>query len=382
MSSLVRPAAARGALAFLSAALLVTSTLAACSSTNSTPGQGASSSSSSGGAGCSSAPKLSKNDFCKTCTFAANASPATCQTPRVVDACCAWVQAPTEDLVRSTGLNRYSGDDATIQLGCLDDPGVAAPSQVVTLKGFLRVFSSGGDSAGGKIEIFREGPNGALGDPVGQPVTVTSDDKLHPAQTPKPDWLKKCPDGGCTFRAFEYAGIPTETPLIIKTSDASGGNQWADLYEYNVYFPTTAVAAGVVKFDPAVVAATDINTIASAAGGLIVKPEKGLIAGEVHDCGDVRLSGAMVDTDVAHEAEMFYFGDNESDPLPDRTRGSQGTSRLGLFGTLNVQTGVPIRISAIGKRGDATMLLGTYTVQAFPRAVTAVVFRGRRPNQK
>jgi hypothetical protein len=200
---------------------------------------------------------------------------------------------------------------------------------------------------------------------------------------PKLTWLKKCPDGGCTFRGFEYAGIPTETPLIIKTYDAAGTGQWADLYDYNIFFANSAVQAGdVVNYDPAAVAATDINTVASAAGGFTVKADKGLLAGEVHDCGDVRLSGATVDTDAAHESDMFYFGENESDPLPDKSRGALGTSKLGLFGTLNLPTGVPIHISAIGKSGGQTILLGTYTVQTFPGAVTALSLRGRRPWQK
>jgi hypothetical protein len=90
----------------------------------------------------------------------------------------------------------------------------------------------------------------------------------------------------------------------------------------------------------------------------------------------------MVDTDAPHEGDLFYFGDNESDPLPDTTRTARGTSSLGLFGTLNVPTGQPIRISAVGKRGADTILVGTHTVQAFPGAVTALSLRGRRPWQK
>jgi hypothetical protein len=206
---------------------------------------------------------------------------------------------------------------------------------------------------------------------------------MNPPLMPKPEWLKKCPDGGCTFRGFSYAGIPTETPLIIKTSDAGDGSSWAQFYDSNVFFANSAVTTGdVVAYDPSAVAATDINTVASAAGGFTPKPDKGLIAGEVHDCGDVRVSGATVDTDVAHEGDMFYFGENESDPLPDKSRGSLGTSKLGLFGTLNVATGTPIKMSAVGKVNGQTILLGTYTVQAFPGAVTALSFRGRRPWQK
>jgi hypothetical protein len=91
-----------------------------------------------------------------------------------------------------------------------------------------------------------------------------------------------------------------------------------------------------------------------------------------------------VDTDVAHQGDIFYFSDNESNPLPDKTRsaGGLGTSKLGLFGALNVATGVPIHISAVGKSQGADKLLGTYTVQAFPNAVTALSLRGRRPWQQ
>ncbi len=362
---------------------------AACSSSNTAPlADAGSSNSASGGSGsgalsCDAVPTLGKADFCKSCTVAAGAIPNTCRPPRTVNACCSYVQPPAQELVRGTGLNLHSSNDPTINLGCLDAPGELGTPKTVTLNGFLRVFSSGGDSAGVKIEIFKEGPNGALGEPVGSPVITTTDNTKNPPLMPKPEWLKKCPDGGCTFRGFSYAGIPTETPLIIKTSDAGDGSSWAQFYDYNVFFANSAVATGdVVNYDPSAVAATDINTVASAAGGFTPSPDKGLIAGEVHDCGDVRLSGATVDTDVAHEGDMFYFGENESDPLPDQMRGSLGTSKLGLFGTLNVPTGTPIRISALGKLNGQTILLGTYTVQTFPGAVTALSFRGRRPWQK
>jgi hypothetical protein len=363
----------------LCGALLVVSS--ACSSSNSAPVADAGA---GGTASCEGAPTLGKADFCKTCTLAANASPNKCSAPRTIEACCTFVQPPTQELSRGVGLNRNSSNDPTLQLGCLDNPGTVDPAtKTVTLKGFLRVFSSGGDSAGVKIEIFKEGKDGALGDLVGAAVETTKDDVKNPPQLPKPAWLKKCPADGCTFRGFSYAGIPTETPLIIKTSDATGGDQWAALYDYNIFFANTAVQAGdTVSYDPAAVAATDINTVASAAGGFTVRADKGLLAGEVHDCADVRVSGATVDTDVAHEGDMFYFGENESDPLPDKSRGSLGTSKLGLFGTLNLPTNTPIKVSAIGKSGGQTVLLGTYTVQTFPGAVTALSFRGRRPWQK
>lgn len=357
----------------------------ACSSTNTTPVAHAG----TGGAGasCEGVPPLGKADFCASgpskCTLSPQASPSSCKPPRVIDACCAFVQAPAQELVRGTGLNRNSSNDPTLSLGCLDNPCVLGTPKTVTLKGNLRVFSSGGDSAGVKIEIFTEGADGALGEPVGKVVETTNKDAF---QTPKPDWLKKCPDGGCTFRRFTYEGIPTETPLIIKTSDAATGEQRAALYDYNIFFANAAVktegSIEIVEYDPAALAATDINTVASAAGGFTPRPDRGLIAGEVHDCGDVRVSGATVDTDLLHESDMFYLGDNESDPLPDKSRGALGRSKLGHFGTLNTPVGEPIRIRAVGQSGGQTVLLGTHVIQTFPGAVTALSFRGRRPWQK
>lgn len=376
----------RNLLSSFSGACLLVAT--ACSSTNSLPVGDAGTATAA--TTCDGAPALAKAEFCGSgaskCTLSANASPSSCKAPRVIDACCAFVQAPTQELVRGTGLNRNSSNDPTLDLGCLDSPGELGTPKTVTLHGFLRVFSSGGDSAGVKIEIFEEGANGSLGKAVGTPVTTT---QAGPAKTPKPDWLKKCPDDGCTFREFTYAGVPTETPLVIKTSDAGNGEQWADFYDYNIFFANSVVTTGIpnvsgeaVEYDPAAVAATDINTVASAAGGFTPRQDRGLIAGEVHDCGDVRVSGATVDTDLAHEGDMFYFGENESDPLPDKSRGALGTSKLGLFGTLNLPTGQPIRISAVGKVNGQTVLLGTHVVQTFPGSVTALSFRGRRPWQK
>jgi hypothetical protein len=296
------------------------------------------------------------------------------------------------EVKRGIGLNYFSSADPTVNLGCLSNPAPQGTAQTIKLKGFVKLFSSGNDSEGVKIEIFKEGANGALGDLVGSAVVTTTNDQVNPPQMPKPEWLKKCPSGGCNFRAYEYAGVPTETPLIIRTKDASAtALKWSELYDYNIMIPNSAVGKdagcngarvgpGEACYDLTAAAATDINTVASAAGGFTISPDKGVLAGEVHDCGDVRLSGATVDTDLPHQADTFYFGDNESDPLPDTSR--RGTSTLGLFGALNIPTGVPVRVSAVGRYNGQLVLLGTQTVQFFPGAVTAFSFRGRRPWQK
>ena len=326
-------------------------------------------------------------DSCTSCTFSTEANPGTCKDNRPMNACCAWVQEPREEAQRGIGLHYFGSPDGspTPDLGCLANPVALGTPKTVTVTGHVKLFSSGNDSVGVKIEIFKEGPDGALGEPVGTlQVTKDSDAPL----TPLPTWSSKCPVDGCRLRSFTYPGVPTETPLIVKTSDNNGtGNTWSELYDYNIYIPNSAVdATGTATYDPSAVAATDVNTVASAAGGFTIKPDKGVLAGEVHDCGDVRLSGAMVNTDLPHEGDMFYFNDVESNPLPDKTRAPAGlgTSKLGLFGALNIPTDSKngMRISAVVKSGGKDVLLGTYTVRLFPGAITALSFRGRRPWQK
>jgi hypothetical protein len=336
------------------------------------------------------------SDFCSTCT---PANGATCTTSRPIDACCTYVQSPTQEVTRGTGLHYFSSNDATLDVGCLATPPTAGASQMITLTGYVKLFASGNDSQGVKVEVYNEGPQGALGSLVGS-YTTSGVDAADPPQMPLPTWSTKCPQDGCKLRTYFIANVPTETPLIIKTSDATQSGQWSDLYDYNVYIADTATATAspvpgtgitgfpasgtFAEYDASTVAATDVNTVASAAGGLTVAPDKGVIAGEVHDCGDVRISGATVDTDATHDGPLFYFNTNESDPTPDQSRGpgGLGTSNLGLFGALNLATGTPIHVSAVGKVNGATTLLGTYTVQVYAGAVTALSFRGRRPSQK
>lgn len=248
----------------------------------------------------------------------------------------------------------------------------------MTLTGYLKVFVGGDtDSAGVKVEVFQEGKDGALGALVG---TAATTDANSPSRTNT--WLKGCPTEGCTERQFTYPNVPTETPLIIHTSDANNAGKWYDFYDYNVYFSNGQVSNGTVSYDTQAVGTTDPATV-TATLGTSVSSTKGLLAGEVHDCGDVRLSGATVNTDYRGETDMFYFGDDETNPLPDlsRTAPGIGTSQLGLFGALNYPPGVPIHVSAVGLVNGQRKLIGAYTVQVFAGAVTGLSLRGRRPYQ-
>jgi hypothetical protein len=108
----------------------------------------------------------------------------------------------------------------------------------------------------------------------------------------------------------------------------------------------------------------------------------GLLAGEVHDCSDIRQFGATVETTESHQGPLLYFTEDESNPLP--TFSAHDTSHLGLYGALNMQPNTPFRVTAVGEDPASPgqfLMLGTYVVQVYPDAVTALVLRGRRPWQ-
>jgi len=316
--------------------------------------------------------------------------PTTCVDSKPIGACCAWVQDPKTALARGPSSLHYNGappGQTTVDLSCITTPPTAGTPQTVTLTGYLKVFVGGdADSAGVKVEVHQEGPNGSLGALVGTPVAT---DTNSPSRIN--NWLDNCPTDGCVERQYTYLNVPTETPLIIHTYDANNADKWYDFYDYNVYFSNSDVVTGdgggpTVNYDTQAVGTTDPATV-TATLGESVDPTKGLLAGEVHDCGDVRLSGATVNTDYRPQGDIFYFTDNEENPIADesRTAPGLGTSQLGLFGGLNYQAGVPIHISAVGTTDGTTanlQLVGEYVVQVYPNSVTGLSLRGRRPYQK
>jgi hypothetical protein len=143
-----------------------------------------------------------------------------------------------------------------------------------------------------------------------------------------------------------------------------------------------------VTYDATAVAGPDLSTVAGTVGQTI-ESNMGLLAGEVHDCSDLRLGGATVGTTVTTATQVLYFTSDEGNPLP--TQAASDTSDLSLFGALNLPTGQPIRVTATGQcpatapmsvcSPGNNVMLGTYVVQVYPGAVTAISLRGRRPWQ-
>jgi hypothetical protein len=249
------------------------------------------------------------------------------------------------------------------------------------MEGRAKIFSNGCDSRDLKIEVHKvvRSPgtpdDGKVGDLIGTPVSTST-------SSPAVDdvFSGKCP-ANRVLRKFSYPGVPTETELVIVTTAASQPALWATLYDYNVFIANTDanLKGDVWTHDVRALASDDFTTIPSAAMGTPIPAGNGAVAGEVHDCGDVRLGHAYADVDRARQV-LVYMSEEEQGPLPDLTRNSIGTGKLGLYAALNLTPG-PVTMAAVGTVGGKLVSLGYFKAQVYPNAVSVVTLRGLRPFQ-
>ncbi len=247
-------------------------------------------------------------------------------------------------------------------------PPKPAASSLVQMSGTVKIFAHGCESKLVKIEVFEVGADGALGTPAGTALTTAMDCKLNGVASDNKDC--GTPRYECNYI---YGNVPTEKELVVRTS----GLNWAELYDYNVYIPASEVVNGEWKHNLRALASDDYNSIAQSAIGGPITSGNGALAGEVHDCGDVRLQNAIVGIDQPKKI-ITYFTSNEANLIPDTN--ATGTSILGLYAALDVAPG-PVTVAALGNVSGKVTTLGYYHARIFPNAVSIVTFRGTEPFQ-
>lgn len=290
------------------------------------------------------------------------------------------------ELARTTSTKEYSDPSGgSVDLGCFSPAGYPpkpSPGGTVTLTGRMRFAGNGGctpdATLGVSIEVYtvmRTGDpatDGTLGPLVGSAVV---NDGSFPIITEPVD--NKCLDDLRHEPVYSYPGVPLDTELVIKTS----GDGIATVYTYNVYASTDGphydAGSGTYQENAVLLDGNDFTTWPTAAIGKVNGAGLGMVFGEVHDCGDIRLQNATVDVS-AQRTGLVYTDDNEDNPLPNSS--SVGTGWLSRFLAFEMDPGF-MRVSAVGLSGAQLMSVGYFDVRVFSDAATHVKLRGLRPFQ-
>ena len=306
-----------------------------------------------------------------------------------VENCCVLLKPPSNDgkLLRSSQVDEYSGDGPPA-LSCFEPAGYptkitsgTGDTSEVTLTGVLKAFSGGCDLKGVTIEVYKvqrtgdpetDGTRGAL---VGTAVNITDAD---PAVEEEDD---DCTDDVVINREYTYANVPMNTELMVLTYGAN----WRELYTYNLFIaegdPDLDSESGTYTKDIRALMEADFNTIPTVAIGAPIGAGNGALGGEIHDCGNVRLQNAVVETSGSRRA-MIYFNDDEENPMPKNGRKQTGITSV--FAALDAKPGFH-RLTATGlieQDGQSVpVTLGYYDVRVFPDAVTSVTLKGLQPHQ-
>lgn len=285
------------------------------------------------------------------------------------------LKGPTDELKRSDTVKEFAGTGAP-QIACYEPanyPKAPGASAMVTAKGLAKIFSNGCESKNLKItfhKVNRTGgaDDGKLGDVVGTTFTTAEDCKVDGVASDN----EKC---GTRYECnYTYPNVPTETELAIRTE---GVGAWKPLIQYNIYIPSSEVVNGEWEHDVRALAEDDYTVIPAVAIGGPVTTGNGVIAGEIHDCGDVRLINAIADIDRPKRA-LTYFGSDEENKLPDLA--AKSSSRLGLYAAFDIVPG-PVTVAAMGMVNGELVTLGQHKVYIYPDSVTSLTFKGMQPYQ-
>lgn len=345
------------------------------------------------------ASSLPGDDYC-------NAPRGMCPSAQV-STCGVCIAPPT----RRTPLVRTNCDDTQrreycrtgtvgpANLSCFDAANwpTAGTSERVTMWGTVRVFGNGNDSQHIRVTVYRPNPDGTPGEMIGSAVSELT----HPANGTE-DVLSPTRDRVLFTRnlgGYHIENVPTETELLVVTeadaADSTARMLWSHkIYDFNVMLRNAEVNAETapmalpgtrrVRFNARVISNGDWQSIpATSALTEGIGAGRGALAGEVHDCDDVRLANATVESNPRRvwDGPTVYFSDNDTNPLPDLSRGGIGTSLLGTYALLDMNPG-QVTVVATGYDNNMRLVhLGSYRARVFPDSVTIVTFRGLRPWQ-
>lgn len=194
---------------------------------------------------------------------------------------------------------------------------------------------------------------------------------------------------------YRITGVPTNKYLMIRTLGTHGFSPgtWGLMAQFNVYlradvakcndgqFNDCLNTKGEYELEVNAIYSGDYSTIPITAGLSGGVPEgHGAIAGQVHDCDDIRLSGFQVGTSPPPTV-LAYFNGNPVKTLPDLPQSKHGTNIDSIFSALDIEPG-EVTVNAFGLVGGKLVSAGSHKVAVLPDTVTVVTFDGRKPAAK
>lgn len=230
----------------------------------------------------------------------------------------------------------------------------------------------------------------SYGTPIGSAVSVAA----TPASVPNECLIhEECPlgyqcfdpndlGGTCEeqFGLYEIAGVPLETPLVIRSYATTSENQWHDTYLYNVILHADATTEGRVQYDAQMVSEGQWELTTNSVGLPDMAPDNGAVGGRVRDCdpGD-RDSWPIADVRLALAnpgRSIVYFNNLEDDTVPLIDR--ETTDILGRFAALDVPAGWN-RIAGAARVDGQVVTIGGVPVYVAPNTLSIVSWPGTQP---
>ena len=319
-----------------------------------------------------------------------------------------------------------------------------ATPATVTLVGYAHPFASGSTPSGVTITLFKAadllaGADPATATPVTAPVTLTFD----PAHAGDGSNLRACDDdskvgcvatvpnacvaptcddglnghavgnnychlvkgGGpvCSPRLrweprFSIPNVPTNTQLVMRTAESDGkATSWAVMDSWNVFLAsddkacTDALSSDCLdlsdKANPKyqlnanLLSSGDYSNIPNVAGlSQGIAQGRGAVAGEIHDCDNVRVGFVQVGVNPPGDRFTYFNGDPYK-TVPDSSRSTSGTDRLGLFSSLNTRPG-PVSVEGAALVNGKIVSVGKLKAVLFPDSVAVLNVNGGKPQQQ
>lgn len=266
-------------------------------------------------------------------------------------------------------------DEAGVQLVCRGGfCGLPAPAdgpETVTFRGCIDAFGIGDVTNDMRVALYRGNQ-----DPTG-------DSQWDMAATEDRD--------GCRYwGAFEFSDVPTNTPLILKSYDDSGGFittykynlvLWSDLAEQDgadwvfdtrsqVLDPRTGAEIELHPWRAYAISSPTYDVILMAVGISDLPETQGAIAGTIRDCAYHELKHVRCAA-VDKPSELTYFTDSEN-PRPDQSRDASHVN--GIYAAIGLEQGEH-RVSCLAQNADGQDVpLGEYSVEVFPHGATILSF--------